>query len=174
MQNKTAGWEPQNNRKTTEIPILELDVEEAEIITHDLSETKLQRVAEAWYQRNKHLPGRVAGASVAVAKVAGVVGLCAVIVGGTAYAIYCTAAQAALWVSAQAWTKPVLAIVLLSAGVAAAWQYSLDGMKRTEADRGCGQSGHQGWTHAGTNADKRTVTRTGGQTIIINQYNNKQ
>ncbi len=173
MQNKTAGWEPQNNRKKPEFTILEPEAEEAQIVTHDLSETKLQRVAEAWYQRNKHLPSQVVRTSVSVAKVVGVVAVCAGTVGGTAYAIYWTAAQIVLWLSAQAWTKPVLAIVLLSAGVSAAWQYSKDSVKRTEADRQSGQDGQRRRTHADTNADSRTVTRTAGQTIIINQYNQK-
>ena len=173
MNQNTSGCEPQNNRKKPEFTILEPEVEEAQVVTHDLSETKLQRVAEAWYQRNKHLPGRVVKASVSVAKVTGVVGVCAGTVGGTAYAIYWTAAQIVLWVSAQAWTKPVLAIVLLSAGVSAAWQYSRDSVKRTEPDRQRGQDGHHGRTPTDTNADSRTVTRTAGQTIIINQYNQK-
>ena len=172
MNQNTSGWEPQNTRKKPEFTILEPDVEEAQIVTHDLSETKLQRVAEAWYQRNRHLPSRVVRTSVSLAKVAGVVVVCAGTVGGTAYAIYWTIAQTVLWLSAQAWTKPVLAIVLLSAAVSAAWQYSRDIVKRTEADRQRGQDGQHGRTHADTNADSRTVTRTTGQ-IIINQYNQK-
>ena len=171
MNQNTAGWEPQNARKKPEFTILEPEVEEAQIVTHDLSQSKLQRVAEAWYERNKHLPGRVVRTSMSLAKVAGVVGLCAGTVGGTAYAIYWTIAQTVFWLSAQAWTKPVFAIVLLSAGVSAAWQYSRDTVKRTEADRQRGQSGHPGRTHTDSKPDSRTVSRTAGQTIIINQYN---
>lgn len=162
MENKFAGAEPKYSRKAPEFWTPE---EEEEAIKRAVAEARaesIRRQAERAYQHHKHMLPAAARAAGAVAKVAGLIAGTAGICIGTAYAVYWTAAQAIQWLSAQEWIKPVAAIAVLSAGAAAAVQYSRDSIKRAEKDRD---------SRTGGQADKRTGAN--GQTIIIYQNQNK-